>query len=49
MSGFQRLPNIFPKKRSKDYFELSLPKHGDMILSLLIIKIFSASLGFGSF
>jgi hypothetical protein len=49
MLGFQRLQNIFPKKGSKVYFELSLPKHSDIILSLLIIKIFQPFKGLARF
>jgi hypothetical protein len=49
MSGFQRLQNIFPKKRSKDYFDLSLSKHFDMISFLLIKKLFQPAKGLACF
>jgi hypothetical protein len=49
MSGFQQLQNIFPTKSSKVYFEISLSKHRDMILSLPIIKIFQPFKGLARF
>jgi hypothetical protein len=37
MPGFQRLQNIFSKKKGEDSFELTLPIQIDMIKSLLTI------------